>query len=172
MIDDEDIVLNTLPQAIDWNSYGLELIATFNDAEMALNYIDSHPVDGIFTDIQMPIISGLELSRYVHQNHPNIVIFIISAYSNFEYAREAMNYDVAGYLLKPLNFKNLSDACTKMKNKIDNIHKSNTVYYLNTSQCPYKLQKLISDYVNKKQTNLLADISEFFKEYNYSTDTV
>ena len=172
MIDDEDIVLNTLPQAIDWNSYGLELIATFNDAEMALNYIDSHPVDGIFTDIQMPIISGLELSRYVHQNHPNIVIFIISAYSNFEYAREAMNYDVAGYLLKPLNFKNLSDACTKMKNKIDNIHKSNTVYYLNTSQCPNKLQKLISDYVNKKQTNLLADISEFFKEYNYSTDTV
>ena len=172
MIDDEDIVLNTIPQAIDWNSYGLELVATFNDAETALNYINSHPVDGIFTDIQMPVINGLELAQYVHQNHPNTVIFIISAYSNFEYAREAMNYDVAGYLLKPLNFKNLSDACTKMKEKIDNIYKSNTVYYLNTSQCPNKLQKLISDYVNKKQTNLLAEISQSFEEYQYDTDTV
>ena len=172
MIDDEDIILNNIPQTIDWNSYGLELVATFNDAELALNYIDSHPVDGIFTDIQMPVISGLELAQHVYQNYPNIVVFIISAYSNFEYAQEAMNYNVLGYLLKPLNFKNLSDACTKMKEKIDNIYKSNAIYYLNTSQCPNKLQKLISDYANKKQINLLADISKSFEEYNYNTDTL
>ena len=172
IIDDEDIVLNTIPYAIDWNSYGLELVATFNDAETALNYIDSHPVDGIFTDIQMPGMSGLELAQDVHLNHPNTVIFIISAYSNFDYAREAMSYDVAGYLMKPLDFKNLSDACRKMNEKIDSIYNSNTIYYFTTSQCPNKLQKLISDYVNKKQHHLLAEISQSLEEYQYDADIV
>ena len=171
MIDDEDIVLNTLPQAIDWNSYGLELTATFNDAQAALDYIDTHIVDGILTDIQMPVITGLELARRVHKNHPNIVIFIISAYSNFEYAQEAMNYDVAGYVLKPLNFKNLSDTCVKLKEKIDAVYNTNTVYYLNTAQCPDKMQNLISDFINKKRNSLLPDIAQAFKGYDYVCDT-
>ena len=168
MIDDEELALKSIPNAIDWEDYGLELTAVFSDAAMAMEYIYTHRVDGIFTDIKMPKISGLEISRKVREDFPDTVVFLISAYSEFEYAYEAIENGVSGYILKPINYKKLVDACGKMKEILDKKHNGSAAGF--KSNCSERLQNLVSDYINRKANNI-DKISQCLKDEKYDTDT-
>lgn len=167
MIDDEELALKSICNAIDWKDYNLEMVAIFSDASMAMEYIYTHRVDGIFTDIKMPKITGLEISKRVKKDFPNIAIFLISAYSEFEYAYEAIENGVAGYILKPINYKKLVDACTKMKEILDKEHNSDVSGFKNN--CSERLQNFVSDYINKKSDNL-EKISNCLKSEGYIAD--
>ena len=61
-----------------------------------------NPVDLLLTDICMPFMDGMELSRQVYTDFPQIHIVIFSGYNEFEYAKNAMKYRVEEYLLKPV----------------------------------------------------------------------
>lgn len=61
-----------------------------------------HPVDLVITDVKMPLIDGIELSKYIYDNYPD-TCFILSGYAEFEYAQSAMRYHVSEYLLKPVS---------------------------------------------------------------------
>ena len=168
MIDDEELALKSIPNAIDWEAYGLELTAVFSDAAMAMEYIYTHRVDGIFTDIKMPKISGLEISKRIHSDFPDTAVFLISAYSEFDYAYEAIENGVSGYILKPVNYKKLVDACEKMKEILDKKHNGSAAGF--KSNCSERLQNLVSDYINRKADNI-DKISQCLKDEKYDTDT-
>ena len=72
------------------------------NGEQALRIIRENQVDILLTDIRMPLIDGLELTRLVRKTKSDISIAICSAYGEFAYAREAMRYGVQTYMLKPL----------------------------------------------------------------------
>lgn len=55
----------------------------------------------IFMDIKMPGMTGLEASQKIRAKHPHIKIILVSAYDTFEYAKQAMQYGIKDYLLKP-----------------------------------------------------------------------
>ena len=86
---------------------------------MALPLIRKTKPDVLITDIKMPFMDGLSLSRIVREELPRTKIIIISGYDDFEYAREAISIGVDQYLLKPVTRMNLRKVLQELKEKIE-----------------------------------------------------
>ena len=97
--EDESIVREGLRDMIPWEKYGFEFVGDAPDGEMALPMIRKLKPDVLITDITMPFMDGLSLSKTVTKELPNIKIIVISGYSDFEYARKAIEIGVEQYLL-------------------------------------------------------------------------
>ncbi len=101
--DDEKIIRETISKLIDWKSLGISLMGTAKDGIEAYNMIlDEYP-DIVLTDIKMPGLSGLELIQKIYAVNKDTQFIILTGYSDFEYAKKAMQYGVRYYLLKPCN---------------------------------------------------------------------
>ena len=81
--------------------------------------IGEHPVDIVLTDICMPYMDGMELSKFLHEKYPDIFIVIFSGFGEFEYAQKAIQYGVSEYLLKPVTAMELREVIGRVKEKID-----------------------------------------------------
>ena len=98
--DDETIVRMMLSSMIDWEEMELKLAACVSNGREALSYLEQHPVDILITDIQMPVIDGLELIRQVKKFHTQPEILVLSAYNDFPYVRQAFKLGIYDYCLK------------------------------------------------------------------------
>ena len=116
--EDESIVREGLRDMIPWEKYGFEFVGDAPDGEMALPMIRKLKPDAIITDITMPFMDGLSLCRIVMGELPNTKIIIISGYSDFEYARKAIELGVEQYLLKPVTRADMIKALEGIKQKI------------------------------------------------------
>lgn len=119
LVEDESIVREGLRDNIPWQQYGYQFVGEASDGEMALPLIQKTRPDVLLTDIKMPFMDGLSLSRLVHQEFPETKIIIISGYDDFEYARQAIAVGVEQYLLKPITRVNLQKVLTDLKTKIE-----------------------------------------------------
>lgn len=107
LVDDENIVINSLKKYISTQLSGYEIIGTFSNGADALAFLESNPADIIISDILMPQMDGLELAQQVSQLMPGAVMIILSGFSDFQYAQQAIRYNVFTYLLKPLDYREL-----------------------------------------------------------------
>lgn len=119
LVEDESIVREGLRDNIPWQQYGYKFVGEASDGEMALPMIQKTQPDVLLTDIKMPFMDGLSLSRIVHQEFPDMKIIIISGYDDFEYARQAISVGVEQYLLKPITRASLQKVLTELKAKIE-----------------------------------------------------
>lgn len=118
--DDEPKVCKGLRSIIDWGKYGYNVIDTAEDGEDALEKLNKGRYNLVITDIRMPVLNGLELIKKIQAQNPDIKILIISGYSDFAYAKQAIEYGVKGYLLKPVNREDLIEHIVKLKDELDN----------------------------------------------------
>ncbi|MCD6013462.1 MAG: DNA-binding response regulator [Flavipsychrobacter sp.] len=108
-LDDEPLAIDVIKnycQKVD----EVKLMATFTEPGTAMKYLEQHPVDLLFLDINMPAISGIDFYKKVSKN--TMVIFT-TAYS--EFAVEGFNLNAVDYLLKPFDFKRFQQAVDKIK---------------------------------------------------------
>lgn len=104
---------------IPWEQYGFAFVGDAPDGEMALPLIRRLKPDILITDIRMPFMDGLALSRIVSCELPDTKIIITSGYSDFEYARQAIELKVDQYLLKPLTRADMIKALESTRQKIE-----------------------------------------------------
>lgn len=109
IVDDEEVICQTIATLIDWKSIGIELIGTCCDGIEAYHTILDETPDIVMTDIRMPGISGLELVERIAKMDLNIHFVILSGYGEFEYAKRAMHCGVRHYLLKPCDEAQITD---------------------------------------------------------------
>ena len=107
IVDDEAVILRGLQETYDWESMGYEVVGTALDGEEALPMIDTLRPDVIMTDIKMRRMDGLKLMEQVKESHPDISFVILSAYKDFEYAKQAIRNGALSYLVKPIDDKEL-----------------------------------------------------------------
>jgi two-component system response regulator YesN len=100
LIDDEVLVCNYLRQLIDWEANGFRITGQAGTGHQAISKIESLKPDLIFLDVNMPVMNGVELIRYLNQNYPSIKVIMLSSYSDFHYVRETMKFGAVDYLLK------------------------------------------------------------------------
>ena len=119
LVEDESTIRSTLRDTVPWGQLGYEFVGEATDGEMALPLIGSTHPDVLITDIKMPFMDGLSLSKLVLKEFPNTKIIIISGYDDFEYARQAIEIGVEQYLLKPITKANLMKVLREVKEKIE-----------------------------------------------------
>lgn len=103
LAEDEFIIREGIKNNIDWQAHGYEFCGEASDGELAFPLIQKTRPDILITDIKMPFVDGLALSRLVKKELPETEIIILSGYEEFDYAKEAIQIGVARYLLKPIN---------------------------------------------------------------------
>lgn len=119
LVDDEILVRDAIKENIDWEGIGCELVGDCQNGQEAAEFVKQHPVDIVLTDICMPYMDGMELSHFLHDNYPDIVIVIFSGFGEFEYAKKAIQYNVSEYLLKPVTAMELTSVINDMKEKVN-----------------------------------------------------
>lgn len=128
LVEDEIVVRESIRQMIPWMKFGFELCGEAGDGEMALPLIQRQKPDLVITDIRMPFMDGLELSRMVKKDLPETKIVIISGYHDFEYAKAAISIGVEQYLLKPVSRQEFLGVLKKIRDCYDK-ENAQRIYY-------------------------------------------
>lgn len=119
LVEDEVVMRNGIKNNIPWEQEGFEFVGEASDGELAYPLIKREKPDILITDIRMPFMDGLELSRLVKKELPQIKIIILSGYNEFDYAKTAISIGVTDYLLKPISSAKLLEAVKKIGDMIE-----------------------------------------------------
>lgn len=117
-VEDEYIVREGIKNNIDWEKNGYDFCGEASDGELAFPMISEKRPDIVITDIRMPFMDGIELSRMIKEEYPEIKIIILSGHEEFEYAKAAIQIGVEEYLLKPINGDELLQVVNRVAQKI------------------------------------------------------
>jgi len=102
LVDDEELIIEGMKQLTDWHQLGCEIAGIAYDGDEALDIINEVEPDILITDIRMPAMNGLKMIDYVRDRFPDMVIMLMSGYSEFEYAQQALEKGASCYMLKPV----------------------------------------------------------------------
>lgn len=119
LVDDEVEAIDVMEQKIQWKELGFEVVGSATNGVKALELVEKLQPDVVLTDIKMPYMDGLELSRRLNQDYPNIYILLCTGFDEFEYAKEAVHLEIKEYMLKPINAAELSKCLTGLKESLD-----------------------------------------------------
>ena len=116
--DDEDELREAMCTMLPWEDFGFRLVGSASNGLDALQLVEKHEPDLLITDIRMPFISGIELARQVREVRPATNIAFLSGYDDFEYAKQAIQYNIISYMLKPLTMEGLSKELRVIRQKV------------------------------------------------------
>ena len=119
LADDEQQILYGMKNGIDWESLGFSVVGTAQNGKEALELIEEHHPDLLISDIKMPFMDGLELSKTIHENYINTKIILFSGWDDFEYARTAISYGVSQYIMKPIDYNEMQKLLTTMHEELE-----------------------------------------------------
>ncbi|OAS21100.1 response regulator [Paenibacillus oryzisoli] len=148
MIVDDEFEIREGLNSFYWERFQFQVVGLAANGKQALDLMQRSDVDIVLTDIKMPIMDGIELSRAISVHYPHVKIVILSGYKEFSYARDALQAGVSEYLLKPVDLKHLGESMMKLKHLLDTERQSS--------------QKLQS-YENQLANSLPAARDHFFQ---------
>ena len=119
LVDDEEEVIQIIIKKLDWASMGFQIVGYAHNGAEALELAEECQPDVVMTDIKMPYMDGLELSRRLKERYPSIRIIIFSGFDEFEYAKEAIRIEVEEYILKPIDAGELQELFGRIKKSLD-----------------------------------------------------
>lgn len=119
LVEDEIVIREGIKNKIPWENEGFKIVGDESDGELAYPMIIREEPDILITDIKMPFMDGLELSKLLKKDMPNLKIIIVSGYSDFGYAQQAIDIGVSEYLLKPVTSTKLMAAVKNAASAIE-----------------------------------------------------
>lgn len=114
IVDDETYMVEYMKNLVDWKACGFDQVLTAKGGGLARDLLAKYRPELLITDIKMPKITGLDLSRLIDENRYQTRVIIISGYSDFEYAKQALRYRVSEYLVKPVLREDLEEALERI----------------------------------------------------------
>lgn len=118
LVDDEDEIRGRIASKIT-EDLGFKIVGSAGTGYDALDLLEEHDVDVVLTDIKMPFIDGIELTKIIRRDYPMIKVAFITGYDEFLYAQEAINLKVDSYMMKPITSKQINKFLTKLKSNLD-----------------------------------------------------
>lgn len=119
LIDDEQSARKLMRASIGWESLNMEVVGEAASGIEAINVIDEMKPDIAFVDISMPFMNGIEFTEVATTRYPNLIIIIMTALDQFEYARRCVSLPVFEYMLKPLVRAEVTAVLQSVKKKLD-----------------------------------------------------
>ncbi|MBW4084551.1 response regulator [Paenibacillus sp. S150] len=119
IVDDEPTVRFGLRSYFNWSSYGIEIMGEADDGDVALRIIEKDPPDLILTDVRMPGMDGISLSRHIHAAYPQAKIIFVSGHDDADYLKSALKVSAVDYIFKPVNLEELSTVIQRVVSRLD-----------------------------------------------------
>ena len=119
LVDDERLIIRGLSSVIPWKELGCEVAGTAYDGRTGLELIRTLKPDIVLTDIRMPNMDGLTMLAAIRSEFPDIQTSVLTAYRDFDYARQAIILGVCRYLLKPSDLEELKEAVRLMVSRLE-----------------------------------------------------
>ena len=176
-VDDEASMRAGIRESIDWDSSDFVLAGEAPDGEMALSLMREIMPDILITDIRMPFMDGIELSRQTKKIMPWIKIVILSGHDEFEYAKQAIGIGVEDYMLKPVTSSKLMETLREIADRIDKERRSNVENLIASMKDISKLELIpIAEFnklpvIEKLRYASKADVPRFVDDYLRSFDS-
>lgn len=117
--DDEFELRRAIIEMLDWKAIGFEVVGEAENGVEALDLVEKLEPDLLLTDIKMPFITGIDLARRVREVRPSMQIAFLSGYDDFQYAQQAIQYNIIKYLLKPISREQLHLELQDIKRVMD-----------------------------------------------------
>ena len=118
IVDDEVWVCQLIRNIIDWSDLGFEIMEEAYDGETGLQAILKHRPELVLTDIRMSGMDGIRLMERTREERIETKFIVISGYNDFEYAQNALKYGAIGYLLKPIDRKELTNFLISIRDSL------------------------------------------------------
>lgn len=100
VVDDDKLVRRGLISFMPWKDFGMEVVGEASNGEKALEFLESHSVDLLLTDLSMPVMSGIELMRFARMRFPHLHMVVLTLHQDFEYIQEALRLGAIDYIAK------------------------------------------------------------------------
>lgn len=107
IVDDEQTTRSSLLELIPWGEWGIDSVKTAENGLAALTLANTFPPSILLTDIRMPKMNGIELSKNIRNLFPDCVIIFLSGFSDKEYLKSAIQLSAVDYLEKPIDIAEL-----------------------------------------------------------------
>lgn len=168
VVDDENESRNLLCRYFPWDTLEFEVIQQLENGRDALQYVLNNPVDVILCDIKMPFLDGIQLAKEIFLRKLKIKVVFLSAYKDFEYARNALIYGVSDYIVKPSKYNEIHEVFSSLKKVLDSeslgstdITDSEVNDFNDLSDYDSKIISLVKKYVHEHYKDVkLEDIAE------------
>ena len=166
IVDDEVLMLETLQNHINWHKLGFKVVGSAKNGKKALELVKECSPDIVITDIRMPIMDGIELSKILRKTNPEIKILFLTGYEEFSYAKEALQLGVTDYILKPICIKDFNELMRKVYHECLT-EKRNIEEFLELTKkqlAPFlNKDELYNDIIIEGNNEFLKQIDVFFK---------
>lgn len=149
IIDDEPSIRKGLRTLLSWETFGFTICGEAGTVEEGMNKINALSPDLLLLDICMPQTNGLELAAMARSEGFTGKIIILSGYSDFTYAKQAIEQGITAYLLKPIDEKELMDALDKVRNQLE---EESYLYAYSSQSVKQAKQNFIMDVISGKLT--------------------
>lgn len=150
LADDDLLVKEVLQEAIPWEELGMEVVGLAEDGQEALDLCLSLRPDILLTDIKMPFYNGLEVAIHLMEQKLPTKVILISGVQDFDYARTALDVQAAGYILKPIQMKEVIATLRKVRDSIE--------VEQNREQVLYRIQEKLNENLPLAQNRFLCNL--------------
>ncbi|SKA75366.1 two component transcriptional regulator, AraC family [Caloramator quimbayensis] len=166
IVDDESTVRRGLANFIPWHDLDCKIVYIAANGTDASEKLEVYKPDIVITDIKMPEMDGIELSKYIYLKYPSTKIIILTAYSDFSYAQSAIKYGVVDFVLKPTSFDKLIEAINKAKTIIENEKFKSLKINVLEDEISKTKEELRESFLLKVINRIITDTSTIFNKAN------
>lgn len=157
--DDEFWMLEGLKKVIKRDCPHFTVAAAAKDGVQAMEWLEKESFDLIITDIRMPKMDGLQLLQEMRRRGWNMPVLIVSAYSDFDYAKQAIHYGAFDYILKPINRGEIAAALERIRGELAAKGHPQEALLDTTPELPLQGKQVIEEIQRQVQTQYMHDLS-------------
>jgi len=169
IIDDEEALRKLLKCTIKWEEKGLQVVGEAASGSEAINIIDDLRPDIVFVDIRMPFMDGIEFSRVAIERYKHLKILILTAFDDFQYAKECIGIGVTEYLLKPIVREDIHLALDKVIRKLDEEKKEEQEAHVDIQESMDNLKiNRIEEYMKGNYQNADLNLASVAQKFGFN----
>lgn len=171
LIDDEQSARKLMRASINWESLNMEVVGEAASGIEAINVIDEMKPDIAFVDISMPFMNGIEFTEVATARYPKLVIIIMTALDQFEYARKCVSLPVFEYMLKPMVRSEITTVLERVKKRLDetlDTEGESAAESMNGPEMEQSTMEQIKKFIETNYTDSKINLASVAEQFGFS----
>lgn len=128
IVDDQSYVADGIYAGVNWEKLGIDKVYVAYSGSQAMQYIKNNQIDLVITDIEMPVISGVELAAWIVDYRPETAVIFLTAHADFSYAQQAVRLGCYDYIVQPVEYRKLELSIARVKAELEKKNSREDLY--------------------------------------------